>query len=87
MCLWLSPQLQCSFCALFSVVDLLALTSPPRSSPLSLRAGTLEMSATLLACWLTPGPRLNLYPQSAVRQHTELSWLPACQTLWGACSS
>ena len=79
---WLSPQLQCASCALFSVVDLHALTAPART-PRSLRADTLEMSAALLACGLTPGPRLHLFPQSAVRQHTELAWLLACQTPLG----
>jgi tryptophanyl-tRNA synthetase len=79
---WLSPQLQCASCALFSVVDLHALTSPARASP-ALRRHTLEMSAALLACGLTPSARLHLFPQSAVREHAELAWLLSCQTPLG----
>ena len=80
---WLSPPLQGASCALFSVVDLHALTSPARAGGPRLRAHTLEMSAALLACGLTPGPRLHLFPQSAVRAHAELAWLLACQTPLG----
>ena len=79
---WLSPPLQGAPCALFSVVDLHALSSPARATP-ALRRHTLEMSAALLACGLTPSPRLHLFPQSAVREHTELAWLLSCQTPLG----
>ena len=78
---WLSPALLRAPCCLYSVVDLHALTAPAAAS--GLRARTLAMSAALLACGLTPSANVLLFPQSAVREHTELAWLLACQTPLG----
>jgi tryptophanyl-tRNA synthetase len=84
---WLAPAASlppghaCA-CSLFSVVDLHALTVPGRGGA-ALRRSTLEVSASLLACGLAPSPTLRLFPQSAVREHTELAWLLACQTPLG----
>lgn len=70
---------------LLSIVDLHALTSPRASS--SLAASTRDMAASLLACGLAPdSERVVLFAQSAVREHTELAWLLACNTPLGALS-
>jgi tryptophanyl-tRNA synthetase len=65
---------------LFSIVDLHAMTMPYR--PAELRAGVLEMTASLLACGLRP-EQCTLFLQSSVREHTELAWLLSCVTPLG----
>jgi tryptophanyl-tRNA synthetase len=60
---------------LFCVVDLHAITS--FQEPASLRAQTLEMAATLLACGIDP-QRSTLFVQSAVTAHARLAWIFNC---------
>ncbi len=62
---------ECLFCA----VDLHAITS--FQEPAKLRAQTLEMAATLLACGIDP-QRSTLFVQSAVPAHVRLSWIFNC---------
>jgi tryptophanyl-tRNA synthetase len=60
---------------LFCVVDLHAVTS--FQDPATLRANTLEMAATLLACGIDP-QRAALFVQSAVSAHARLAWIFNC---------
>jgi tryptophanyl-tRNA synthetase len=60
---------------LFCVVDLHAITS--FQEPAVLRAQTLEMAATLLACGIDP-QRSTLFVQSAVSAHARLAWIFNC---------
>ena len=60
---------------LFCVVDLHAITD--FQNPARLRANTLEMAATLLACGIDP-TRSTLFVQSAVSAHTRLAWIFNC---------
>jgi tryptophanyl-tRNA synthetase len=67
--------LQDSHDCLFCVVDLHAITD--FQDPARLRANTLEMAATLLACGVDPS-RSVLFMQSAVSAHTRLAWIFNC---------
>ena len=60
---------------LFCVVDLHAITD--FQDPARLRANTLEMAATLLACGIDP-QRSTLFVQSSVGAHTRLAWIFNC---------
>ncbi len=60
---------------LFCVVDLHAITE--FQEPARLRANTLEMAATLLACGIDPA-RSVLFAQSAVSAHVRLAWIFNC---------
>ena len=60
---------------LFCVVDLHALTT--LQAPAQLRAQTLEMAATLLACGIEPA-RSILFVQSSVTAHARLAWIFNC---------
>ncbi len=60
---------------LFCIVDLHAITS--FQDPARLRAQTLEMAATLLACGIDPA-RSTLFAQSAVPAHVRLGWIFNC---------
>ena len=60
---------------LFCVVDLHAITS--FQDPARLRAQSLEMAATLLACGIDPA-RSILFAQSAVSAHARLAWIFNC---------
>ncbi len=57
---------------LFFLADLHALSMP--HDPATLRQGTLEMTAALLACGIDPD-RSILFNQAQVPQHAELQWL------------
>lgn len=59
----------------FCVVDLHALTVP--QDPDALRSTTLELAGILLAVGIDPTTS-TLFVQSAVREHTELSWILEC---------
>lgn len=59
---------------LFFLADLHALSMP--HDPAQLRAGTLEMTAALVACGIDPD-RSILFNQAQVPQHAELQWLLA----------
>ena len=58
--------------ALFFLADLHAISVA--HDPAALRAGTLEMTAALLACGINPD-RSILFNQAQVPQHAELQWL------------
>lgn len=58
--------------ALFFLADLHAISMP--HDPATLRAGTLEMAAALVACGIDPD-RAVLFNQAQVPQHAELQWL------------
>ena len=58
-------------CLIF-IADLHALSMP--HDPAELRASTLELVATLVACGLDPDKAI-LFNQAQVPQHTELQWL------------
>ncbi|XP_057709468.1 tryptophan--tRNA ligase, mitochondrial isoform X1 [Corythoichthys intestinalis] len=62
---------------LYSVVDLHAITQP--QDPQALRANTLDMVASLLACGVDPQKAI-LFCQSQVPEHAELSWILGCLT-------
>lgn len=67
---------------LFCIVDLHAMTNPHAAA--SLRAGVLDMTASLLACGLQPqNGSCTLFLQSSVREHSELAWLLSCVTPLG----
>ncbi len=67
--------LQDSHDCLFCVVNLHAITD--FQDPARLRANTLEMAATLLACGIDP-QRSVLFVQSAVSAHARLAWIFNC---------
>ncbi|QWC57085.1 tryptophan--tRNA ligase [Erythrobacter sp. 3-20A1M] len=58
--------------ALFFLADLHAISMP--HDPETLRRGTLEMAAALVACGIDPA-RSVLFNQAQVPQHAELQWL------------
>jgi tryptophanyl-tRNA synthetase len=57
---------------LFFLADLHAISMP--HDPATLRAGTLEMAAALVACGIDPD-RSTLFNQAQVPLHVELQWL------------
>lgn len=64
----------------FCIVDLHALTQHPDSD--RLRANTLELAALYLASGLDPG-RCEIFVQSHIAAHTELTWILECLTPMG----
>ena len=60
---------------LFCVVDLHAITT--FQDPATLRAQSLEMAATVLACGIDP-QRSILFAQSSVSAHARLAWIFNC---------
>jgi tryptophanyl-tRNA synthetase len=66
--------------AFYCIVDLHAITLP--WDPETLRRGTIEVGASLLACGIDPA-RSVLFVQSHVAAHTELSWILTCITRMG----
>jgi tryptophanyl-tRNA synthetase len=73
--------LQERYDCLFCVVDLHALTVP--HDPKVLPDRVLNLAAAFLACGLDPS-KSTVFVQSAVPEHSELTWLLACQTGLGA---
>lgn len=73
-------DMQDNFESLFCVVDLHAITV--RQDAAKLRSKTKELLALYIACGLNPETNI-IYPQSAVRQHSELSWILSCFTYMG----
>jgi tryptophanyl-tRNA synthetase len=74
-------DLQGRYECLFCVVDLHALTAPNEASAMPDRV--LNLAAVFLACGLDPA-KATVFVQSAVPEHTELTWILACQTGLGA---
>ncbi len=74
-----SEEYRCFYC----VVDQHAVTV--RQVPAELRRRTYETLALYIACGLDP-EKNTLFVQSHVPQHTELSWLLGCHTMFGELS-
>jgi tryptophanyl-tRNA synthetase len=74
---WVAEQHEGAF---YVVVDLHALTEP--FEPVELNRQTYETAASLLAAGLDPG-RCNVFVQSHVPYHTQLSWLLECVVSYG----
>jgi tryptophanyl-tRNA synthetase len=70
---WVALQktYECVFC----VVDLHAITV--WQDPAALRAQTLELAASLIACGIDPQKHI-LFHQSGVRAHAQLAWIFNC---------
>ena len=64
----------------YSVVDLHAITVP--QDPAQLNADIRDAAATLIACGIDP-KQSHIFQQSAVPEHTELSWYLSCATPMG----
>lgn len=64
----LQDEVDCIYC----IVDYHAITGP--YEPASLRERTFELAISFLAAGLDPG-RCTMFVQSAVPEHTELTWL------------
>ena len=65
---------------IFCIVDLHALTQP--QDPAQLRTQTREVTAAYIAAGIDP-ERSIIFNQSAVKGHSELSWLLSCYTPLG----
>lgn len=64
----------------FCIVDLHALTVP--QNPAELLRRTYEITATFIAVGLDP-LRTNIFVQSRIPEHTQLSWLLECTASFG----
>lgn len=71
-------RLQSEFRCLYSVVDYHSMTMP--YNPEKLRENTWKMVFYLLACGIKPE---NLFIQSLVPEHIELSWILGCNASYG----
>ena len=67
----LQDQMECLYC----VVDLHAITQ--WQEPAKLTAQTREIAAAYIAAGVDPEKAI-IFPQSAVREHTELAWIFQC---------
>lgn len=65
---------------LFFLADLHAITIP--QDPEKLRASVRETAAAYIACGIDPKKSI-IFPQSAVKEHTELAWILSCCTPMG----
>ncbi len=75
---WVAEQDQ--FDNIFCIVDLHAITLP--TDPRELHATTRKLAALYIACGLDPR-YCQLFVQSHVRQHAEMSWILNCYTPMG----
>ncbi len=75
--------LQEEYECLYSVVNMHAITV--RQEPAVLRKATYDAAAMLLATGLDPKKSI-VFVQSHVPQHAELSWVLACNTMYGELS-
>ncbi len=75
--------LQQQYDCIYSVVNMHAITV--RQRPAALRKATYEAAAMLLASGLDPEKSV-VFVQSQVPQHAELSWVLACNTMFGELS-
>jgi tryptophanyl-tRNA synthetase len=73
-------QTQAEYDNIFCIVDLHALTMP--ISPQELRQATRSLAALYLACGLDTR-YCNLFIQSHVHEHPEMSWILGCYTPMG----
>ena len=74
-----TSEYNCFYC----VVDLHSITV--RQIPAELRRRTYEVLALYIACGLDP-EKCTLFVQSHVKEHTELSWMLSCFTMFGELS-
>ncbi|MHC4820760.1 MAG: tryptophan--tRNA ligase, partial [Planctomycetota bacterium] len=74
---WVRLQDDGNFECLFCVVDLHALTVPYEPDEMPERV--LNLAAAFLACGVDP-EKSTVFVQSAVPEHSELTWLLSCQT-------
>ena len=74
-----TSEYDCYYC----VVDLHSITV--RQVPAELRRRTYEVLALYIACGLDP-EKCTLFIQSHVHEHTELSWMLSCFTMFGELS-
>lgn len=74
-------KLQGQYDCIYGIVDYHAMTMP--YNPEQLRASTIRMAVDLIACGINPE---NLFIQSLIPEHTELSWILACVTSYGELS-
>lgn len=66
----------------YSIVDLHSLTSPNKNSVKSLPSKIFDTAASLLAIGIDPEKSV-LFRQSAVPEHTQLSWILNCSASFG----
>jgi len=76
-------KLQDNYICFFSVVDLHAMTTV--YNPKDLQNGSINMFIELLSCGIDP-QKANLFIQSHVPAHTELSWILSCVCSYGELS-
>ena len=76
-------KMQDDYDAVYSIVDLHALTLP--QEPGVLKKATIEQAQLLMAIGIDP-ERSILFVQSHVPQHTELAWLMECTVSYGELS-
>ncbi|GAB4496068.1 MAG: tryptophan--tRNA ligase [Saprospiraceae bacterium] len=74
-------RLQSEYNCIYSVVDYHSMTMPYK--PETLRENTWKMAFYLLACGIKPE---NIFIQSLVPEHVELSWVLSCVTSFGELS-
>jgi tryptophanyl-tRNA synthetase len=74
-------QLQDEYRCIYCVVDYHSMTMPYRAE--TLRENTWKMAFYLLACGIKPE---NIFIQSLVPEHIELSWVLSCVTSYGELS-
>ncbi len=74
-------ELQDKYSCVYGVVDYHTMTMPYKA--LDLRENTWKMVFQLIACGVKPE---NLFIQSLVPEHTELSWILSCVTSYGEVS-
>lgn len=74
-------QLQSQYQCIYGVVDNHSMTMPYQAA--KLRENTWKMVFQLLACGIEPN---NLFVQSLVPEHTELSWILSCVCSFGELS-
>ncbi|KAL7752255.1 Tryptophan--tRNA ligase, mitochondrial [Sorochytrium milnesiophthora] len=67
---------------LFSVVDLHALTTPAKTTPVQLSESIVTTASVLLACGIDTS-RCALFQQSQVSAHAELAWVLSCTASMG----
>ena len=76
-------DLQDAYDAFYCVADLHAITV--RQDPAQLRQRSLQTLALYLACGIDP-EKVTFFLQSQVPQHTQLSWVLGCNTMFGELS-
>lgn len=76
-------DMQDAYDCIYCIVDLHAITL--HQDPAALRKQTYEAFAQVIACGIDPEKSI-LFIQSHVHEHTELSWILGCNTMFGELS-